>query len=144
MWRTWLFLNRHHMSLEWIAKSIDIAFLALLDQFFEVGHFITALEKIDMNTRPLLSHLPLSKKSFEGETYLELESSWNEEESILCFFYCIQLGKRWKSSSVDSTTSKGYFFSCIPYGQLTHSGMLRTCLWDIQLNLPKSGQLLQE
>ena len=44
------------MSLEKkIAKSMDIAFLALLDQLFEVGHFITALEKNDMNNRPLLS-----------------------------------------------------------------------------------------
>ena len=43
------------MSLEQIAKSIDVAFLVLLDQLLEVGHFITALEKIDTNNRPLLS-----------------------------------------------------------------------------------------
>ena len=40
--------NRHGMSLEQIAKSVDIAFLALLDQLLEVGHFITAIEMIDM------------------------------------------------------------------------------------------------
>ena len=46
------------MSLDQIAKSMDIAFLALLYQLLEVGHFITALQKIvkiDMNDRPLLS-----------------------------------------------------------------------------------------
>ena len=43
------------MSLEKFSKSIDIAFLALLDQLLEVGHFITPLEKIGMNNRPLLS-----------------------------------------------------------------------------------------
>ena len=47
--------NRHGMSLEEIANSMDIAFLALIDQLLEVGHFITALEMIDMNNRPLLS-----------------------------------------------------------------------------------------
>ena len=46
--------NRQGMSLEQIAESMDIAFLALLDQLLEVGHFITALKKIDMNNRPLL------------------------------------------------------------------------------------------
>ena len=40
--------NRYGMSLEQIAKSVDIAFLALLDQLLEVGHFITAFEMIDM------------------------------------------------------------------------------------------------
>ena len=45
---------RQDMSLEQIAKSIDIAFLGLLDQLLEVGQFITALEKIGMNNRPLL------------------------------------------------------------------------------------------
>ena len=33
--------------LEQIEKSVDIAFLALLDQLLEVEHFITALEMID-------------------------------------------------------------------------------------------------
>ena len=47
--------NRHGMSLEQIAKSMDIAFFALLNQLLEVGHFIPALEMIDMNNRPLLS-----------------------------------------------------------------------------------------
>ena len=47
--------NRHGMPLEKIVKSMDIAFLALLDQLLEVGHFITALKKIDMNNKPLLS-----------------------------------------------------------------------------------------
>ena len=47
--------NRHGMSLEQIAKSIDIAFLALLEHLLKVGHFITVLEKIDMKNRSLLS-----------------------------------------------------------------------------------------
>ena len=34
------------MSLEEIAKTMNTAFLALLDQLIEVEHFITALEKI--------------------------------------------------------------------------------------------------
>ena len=40
--------NRYGMSLEQIAKSMNIAFLALIDQL-EVGYFITALEMIDTN-----------------------------------------------------------------------------------------------
>ena len=47
--------NRHVMSLKQIAISIDIAILGLLDKLLEVGYFITPLEKIDMNNRPLLS-----------------------------------------------------------------------------------------
>ena len=47
--------NRYGMPLEQIAKSMDIAFLALIDQLLEVGHFITTPEMIDMNNRPLLS-----------------------------------------------------------------------------------------
>ena len=47
--------NRHGIPLEQIAKCMDIAFLALIDQLLEVGHFITALEMINMNNRPLLS-----------------------------------------------------------------------------------------
>ena len=43
------------MSLEQIEKSMDIAFLALIDQFLEAGHFITPLEVIDMNNGPLPS-----------------------------------------------------------------------------------------
>ena len=43
------------MSLEQIAKSMDIAFPALIDQLPEVGHFITPLEMIDMNNGPLPS-----------------------------------------------------------------------------------------
>ena len=50
------------MSLEQIAKSMDIAFLALLDQLLEVAHFITALEKIDMNYRSLLSATSLEQE----------------------------------------------------------------------------------
>ena len=45
----------HGMSQKQILKSMDIAFLALLEQLLKVGHFITGLEKIDMNNRPLLS-----------------------------------------------------------------------------------------
>ena len=40
--------NRHGMSLEQIAKSMDIVFLTLLDQLLQRGYFITALEMIDM------------------------------------------------------------------------------------------------
>ena len=47
--------NWHSMSLEKNANSMDIAFLALLDQLLEVGQIITALEKVDINNRPLLS-----------------------------------------------------------------------------------------
>ena len=35
--------------------------------------------------------------------------------------------------------SKGYICACIPYGQLMLGGMLCTCLWDIQLTLPRGG-----
>ena len=125
------------MSLEQNAKSIDIAFLALLDQFFEVGHFITALEKIDMKTDLYSATSPWVRS--HG---LELGSSWNGEESIM-FFYCIPL-KELEEFCGGCYRLQGIFCACIPYGQLTHSGMLCTCLWDIQLNLPKGGQLLQE
>ena len=49
------FLNMHGMSQEKNVKKHGYCLLALLDQLLEVGHFITALEKIDMNNRPLLS-----------------------------------------------------------------------------------------
>ena len=53
--------NRHGMSLEQIAESMDIVFLALIDQLIGVGHFITSLEMIDMNNRPYFQPLALSK-----------------------------------------------------------------------------------
>ena len=82
--------NRHGMPLEQIAKSMDIAFLALLNQLLEVGHFITALEKIDMNNRPLLfSYFALSKMLLKGISVLGVSIQLNKEESILCFFSCI-------------------------------------------------------
>ena len=49
------------MSLEQIAESLDIAFLALIEQHLEVGHFITTLEVIDMNNRPLPSATSLER-----------------------------------------------------------------------------------
>ena len=54
--------NRHGTSLEQIAKSMDIAFLARIDQLLEIGHFITPLEMIDMNNRPLLSATSLEPR----------------------------------------------------------------------------------
>ena len=54
--------------------------------------------------------------------------------SVLLFLYSIQ----------KTLVSKGYFFTCIPYGPLMLGGMLCTCLWDIQLTLPRDGQLLQK
>ena len=75
------------MSLEQIAKSMEIAFLALIDQLPEVGHFITPLEVIDMNNRPLPSATSLEP---EGEVITKLSLlgvrvQLNNEESILCF-----------------------------------------------------------
>ena len=66
--------NRHSISLEQIAKSMDIAFLALLDQLLEVGHFITALEMIDMNNRPLPS---ATSASSEGEVITRYKLTWS-------------------------------------------------------------------
>ena len=56
------------MFLEQIAKSMDIAFLALIDKLLEVGHFITALEVIDMNNRPLPSATSLER----GRSYYKV------------------------------------------------------------------------
>ena len=68
--------SRHGISLEQIAKSLDIAFLALLDQLLEVENFITPLEKIDMNNGPFtFSHFALSKNLLKVKVYYELESS---------------------------------------------------------------------
>ena len=47
--------NRHSMSLEQIAKSIDISFLVFLTNFLKLDTSSLALDKIDMNNRPLLS-----------------------------------------------------------------------------------------
>ena len=56
------------MFLEQIAKSMDIAFLALIDQLLEVGHFITPLKVIDMNNRPL----PLATSLERGRSYYKV------------------------------------------------------------------------
>ena len=56
------------MFLEQIAKSMDIAFLALIDQLFEVGHFITPLEVIDMDNRLLPSATSLE----QGRNYYKV------------------------------------------------------------------------
>ena len=66
--------NRHGMSLEQIAKSMDIAFLALIEELLEVGHFITALEMIDMNNRPLLS---ATSALSEGEVITRYKLTWS-------------------------------------------------------------------
>ena len=50
------------MSLEQIAKSMEIAFLALIDQLPEVGHFITSLEMVDITTDLYLQPLALSQR----------------------------------------------------------------------------------
>ena len=67
-----IIFNRPRMSLEQIEKSVDTAFLALLDQLLEVGHFITALEMIDMNNRPLLSATCLE----QGEVITRYKNTW--------------------------------------------------------------------
>ena len=56
------------MSLEQSAKSMDIAFLGLIDQLLKVGHFITPLEVIDMNNRPLPSATSLER----GRSYYKV------------------------------------------------------------------------
>ena len=121
------------MSLEQIAKSMDIAFLALIDQLPEVGHFITALEMIDMNNRPLPSATSLEprEKLLPGISLLGVRVQLKQRRinSVLLTARVL----RW------TLASKGYFCACIPYGQLTLSGMLCTCLWDIQLTLPRDG-----
>ena len=61
------------MSLEQIAKSMDIAFLALIDQLLEVGHFITALEMIDVTWTFTFSHFTLS----EGEVIRRYKLTWS-------------------------------------------------------------------
>ena len=66
--------NRHDISLEQIAKSMDIAFLALIDQLLEIGHFITALEMIYINNRPLLSATCLEP---EGEVISRYKLTWS-------------------------------------------------------------------
>ena len=123
------------MSLEQIAKSIDIAFLALIDKLPEVGYFITPLEMIDMNNRtdPYLQPLALSKreKLLQGISLLGVRVQLKQRRinSVLPAARVL----RW------TLASKGYFCACIPCGQLTLSGMLCTCLWDIQLTLPRGG-----
>ena len=67
--------NRHGISLEQIAKSMEIAFLALIDQLPEVGHFITPFEMIDMNNRPSLpSAINLEP---EGEVITRYKLTWS-------------------------------------------------------------------
>ena len=59
-----------------LQKSIDIAFLALIEQLLEVGHFITALETIDMNTDLYFQPLALSReKLLQGISFLGIGSS---------------------------------------------------------------------
>ena len=65
--------NRHGMSQEQIAKSMDIALLVLIDQLLDVGHFITALEMINMKNRPLLSATCLE----QGEIITRYKCTWS-------------------------------------------------------------------
>ena len=96
--------NRHGMSLEQIAKSMDIAFLALIDQLLEVGHFITALEMIDMNSRPLLSATSLEQGREVITRYLSLPGArvqlkHGRINSVINFMHSTL--KNCKSSAVD-------------------------------------------
>ena len=121
------------MSLEQIAQSMDIVFLALIDQLPEVGHFITPLEIIDMSNRPLPSATSLEprEKLLQGISLLGVRVQLKQRRinSVLLTARVLQ----W------TLVSKGYFCACIPYGQLMLSGMLCNCLWDIQLTLPRYG-----
>ena len=65
--------NRHGMSLEQITKSMDIAFFALIDQLLKFGHFITPLEVIDMNNRPL----PPATNLERGRSYYRYKLAWS-------------------------------------------------------------------
>ena len=55
------------MSLEQIAKSMEIAFLTLINQLPEVGHFITPLEMIDVN----------NSLESEGEVITRYKLTWS-------------------------------------------------------------------
>ena len=57
-----------------LQKSMEIAFLALINQLPEVGHFITPLEMIDMNNRPLPSATSLEP---EGKVITRYKLTWS-------------------------------------------------------------------
>ena len=77
---------------------MDIAFLPF-DQLFEVEHFITALEKIDMNSRPLLSHFALSEKSLKGISVLGVRVQLKQGRINSVLFFSVFHLKNWKSSA---------------------------------------------
>ena len=139
---TWLFSTGTVYPWKKIAKSMNIAFFPLLDQLLEVGHFITAHEKIDMNNRPLLSgNSALSKKLLTGISVLgvRIQLKQGRINSVL-FLYSSQRTEEF----CGRLASTGYFCACIPYGQLTLGEMPCTCLWDIRLTLSRDGQCFQE
>ena len=83
--------NRHGISLEQITESMDIAFLAHIDQLLEIGHFITAFEMIDMNNRPLLlaTCLEPREKLLQGISLLgvRVQPKQGRINSVLPFMY---------------------------------------------------------
>ena len=92
--------NRHGMSMEKIAKRMDIAFLVLIDQLIEVGHFITALEMIDMNNRPL----PLATCLEQGEVITRYKFTWSSgpaetRQNQFCASFYVLYSKNCKSSA---------------------------------------------
>ena len=133
--------NRHGMFLEQIAKSMDIAFLTLLDQLLEVGHFITALEMIGMTWTTNLYFQPLQpwarEKLLRSISLLGVRVQLKPGRINFVLLLCIPLKELWVLRW--TLASKGYFCACIPYSQLTLDGMLCTCLRDIQRTLPRDG-----
>ena len=81
---------------------MDIAFLALVDQLLEIGRFITALEMIDMNNRPLLSVTCLEQGEvitrYKLGVWVKLKQG--KINSVLLFMYCTL---NCKSSAGDSS-----------------------------------------
>ena len=86
-----------------------------------------------MNNRPLPSATSLEprEKLFQGISLLVVRVQLKQRRINAVLLSARVL--RW------TLASKGYFFDCIPYGQLMISGMLCTCLWGIQLTLPRDS-----
>ena len=76
------------MSVEQIAKNMDIAFLALLDQLLKVGYFITALEMIDMTC----SHFAWEReKLLQGINLLGVKIQLKQGRIYSVLLLCIPL-----------------------------------------------------
>ena len=86
-----------------------------------------------MNNRPLPTATSLEprEKLLQGISLLGVRVQLKQRR--INFVLLTTRVLRW------TLASKGYFCACIPYGQLTLSGMLCTCLWDIELTLPRDG-----